>query len=371
MTLGPLRFPRGSEEVHIVRPEQWRALQRAAKCEVAGEIPVALIVDSPWIPGHLGLNQLDYYLDPRIWFESNLRVYEQFPGITFVPSWWVEYGMAIEPSALGCKVCFWEDRPPDIVPVLKDIRDAAGLSVPNPASDGFMPLALRLYATQKQRIFDAGHTIPFATARGPLCLASFLRGLTGLMLDLSEHQAAVHAMLDVLTTTVIRWLEAQCETIGDCVGGVFVLDDVPGMLSRQLYQEFAHPYLKRVFDAFPKEWVKMYHNDANIKPFASDLAGLGIDVLNWSHRFAIPDVLRATGGKLCLMGNVAPLELGVCGSPESVKAAALTALSQAAGRPFVLSLGGGTSPGMPGANVQALADAATEWNGARRSAPTA
>ena len=357
--------------MHIVRPEQWRAIQRVAKRDVAGEVPVALIVDSPWIPGHLGLNQLDYYLDPRLWFESNLSVYEQFPGITFVPSWWVEYGMAIEPSALGCKICFGEDRPPDIVPVLKDIQDAAGISAANPASDGFMPLALRLYATQRQRIFDAGHIIPFATARGPLCLASFLRGMTGLMLDLTEHRAAVHALLDVLTKTVIRWLEAQCETIGDCVGGVFILDDVPGMLSRQLYQEFAHPYLKRVFDAFPKEWVKMYHNDANIKPFASDLADLGIDVLNWSHRFAIPDALHATGGKLCLMGNVAPLELGVCGSPEDVKAAALAALSQAADRPFVLSLGGGTSPGMPGANVQALVDAATEWNRVKRSASPA
>ncbi len=71
-------------------------------------------------------------------------------------------------------------------------------------------------------------------------------------------------------------------------------------------------------------------NDANIKPLASDLADLGIDVLNWSHRFAIPDVLHATGGKLCLMGNVAPLELGVGGSPEAVKAAALGHL--AAGR---------------------------------------
>jgi uroporphyrinogen decarboxylase len=349
-----------------MRPEQWRTFKQTAKGGDAGEVPVALIVDSPWIPGYLGINHLDYFLDPNLWFESNLKVYEQFPGITFVPSWWVEYGMAIEPTAMGAKPCFWQDRPPDIVHMLKDIFEAEGLSVPNPASDGLMPFALRLYTTQKQRIFDAGHTIPIATARGPLCLASFLRGMTGLMLDLTEHQAAVHAMLDLLTTTVIRWLEAQCEAIGDCVEGIFVLDDVPGMLSRRSYQEFAHPYLKRIFDAFPKDWVKIYHNDANVKPFAADLAGLGIDVLNWSHRFAIPDALKATGGKLCLMGNVAPLDLGVHGSPEAVKAAALDALQNADGHPFILSVGGGTSPGMPEANVRALEEAAAEWNAAHR-----
>ena len=350
-----------------MRPEQWRTFKQIAKGGIDAEAPVALIVDSPWIPGYLGLNHLDYFLDPQLWFESNLKIYEEFPEITFVPSWWVEYGMAIEPSAFGGKVRFWPDRPPDVAPILKDIADGTWLSVPNPASDGLMPLTLRLYTTQKQRIFDAGHTIPMATARGPLCLASFLRGITDLMLDMTEQQAAVHALLDTLTTTVIRWLEAQCEAIGGCVEGIFVLDDVPGMLSRRLYQEFAHPYMKRVFDAFPKDWVKIYHNDANVKPFAADLTDLGIDVLNWSHKFAIPDALQATGGKLCLMGNVAPLELGVNGSPAEVKAAALDALAKSAGHPFVLSVGGGTSPGMPRANVQALIDAAAEWNAARRA----
>jgi uroporphyrinogen decarboxylase len=188
------------------------------------------------------------------------------------------------------------------------------------------------------------------------------------MLDLSEHSEAVHAMLDVLTATVIRWLEAQCETIGDCVEGILILDDVPGMLSRRFYREFARPYMKRVFDGFPKEWVKIYHNDANIKPFAQDLPELGIDVLNWSHRFPIPDALRATEGRLCLMGNVAPLDLGVKGSAEEVKDAALNALAQAVGHPFVLSVGGGASPGMPHENVRALEQAAKEWNAARTTA---
>jgi uroporphyrinogen decarboxylase len=363
-----LRSAGKRNEANPLRPEQWKAFKRIAKGDCSGDVPAALIVDSPWMPGYLGINQLDYYLDPHLWFESNLKVYDQFPGITFLPSWWVEYGMAIEPSAFGGRICFWHDRPPDMVPILGSIEDAAALKVPDPRSDGLMALALRLYSTQKQRIFDAGHTIPLATARGPLCLASFLRGITPLMLDLSEHPEAVHAMLDTLTTTVIRWLEAQCETIGECVEGIFILDDVPGMLSRRFYSEFAHPYMKRVFDAFPKNWVKIYHNDANVKPFAPDLPELGIDVLNWSHRFPIPDALRATEGRLCLMGNVAPLDLGVKGSAEEVKQAALAALAQAAGHPFVLSVGGGASPGMPQANVRALEQAAMEWNAARTAA---
>jgi uroporphyrinogen decarboxylase len=94
-----------------------------------------------------------------------------------------------------------------------------------------------------------------------------------------------------------------------------------------------------------------------VKPFLADLRGAGFDVLNWSHKIPAADAFRATEGKLCLMGNVAPLDLGVNGSPGEVLAAARDVLRQAEGRPFVLSLGGGTSPGMPQSNIEALQEA--------------
>ena len=62
---------------------------------------MALIIDSPWIPGYVGVKHLDFFLDPEVWFQSHLRIHREFPDITFVPGWWMEYGMAAEPSALG------------------------------------------------------------------------------------------------------------------------------------------------------------------------------------------------------------------------------------------------------------------------------
>jgi uroporphyrinogen decarboxylase len=265
--------------------------------------------------------------------------------------------MAIEPSALGARICFWPDRTPDIVPTLHRIEDAGRLAPVNPWSDGLMALALRRYQTGKQRIFEAGYTIPFATARGPLTVASFLRGLTAFMLDLTEQPEAAHALLNLTTNAIVAWLKAQQEAIGDCVEGIFVLDDIPGMLSRRLYLEFAHPYLKRICDAFPGDWVKLYHNDANIKPFVEDLTAVGFDALNWSHKFSVADIRQRTAGKLCLMGNVPPLEVGVKGTPGQVREAALQALSASGNQNFILSLGGGVSPGMPESNIRALVDA--------------
>ena len=38
-----------------MRPEQWETFKRAVRREKMDKVPMALIVDSPWIPGYLGI----------------------------------------------------------------------------------------------------------------------------------------------------------------------------------------------------------------------------------------------------------------------------------------------------------------------------
>jgi uroporphyrinogen decarboxylase len=341
-----------------MRPEQWQRFKKAAKQAPDATTPVALIVDSPWIPGYVGISHLDYYVDPELWFQANLRILREFPDIIFFPSWWVEYGMAIEPSALGSRIHFRPDRPPDQSPILLRLEDVNRLAPPNPQADGLMPFALQMYRMHKPRIFGAGYTIPVVAARGPLCLAAFLRGVNQLMTDLADAPEAVHKLLALTTRTVIDWLTAQAEVIGGTVEGILVLDDIVGFLSPGAYREFAHPYLKQICDAFPSGWVKVYHNDANVRPFLADLADTGFGVLNWSGRIDIREVREKTKGRLCPMGNVPPLEVGVRGTPEAVRQSAREIIARSDGASLILSVGGGVSPGMPAENLRALVEAA-------------
>ena len=103
--------------------------------EDTGDVPVGLIVDSPWIPGYLGISTLDYYTMPDVWLESNLKIKRDFPGLILIPDFWVEYGMATEPSGFGCRVVFFEDRMPNINHIIssaEDIEQILDLPVPNP-----------------------------------------------------------------------------------------------------------------------------------------------------------------------------------------------------------------------------------------------
>ena len=344
-----------------MRIEQWRLFKAAAKRQPTPEVPLGLIVDSPWMPGYLGIGHLDYYSEPDTWYQANLKVAHEFPEVIPFPSWWVEYGMAIEPSAFGTRLHFFPDQPPAQTAVLFHAEDVDRFTAINPLADGLMPLALHRYRTQKQRIFDAGFTIPVVAARGPLCTAGFVRGVNDFMMDLAENPDAAHRLLRFTTDAAIRWLEAQAEAIGLSVEGIFVLDDIVGFLSRPMYQEFAHPYLKQICDAVPKDWVKVYHNDAKIKAFMAELPDTGFDVLNFTHNLDIADVRRATGGRVCLMGNVNPLEIGVRGRPDEVKDAAAAVLRKMNGEGVILSLGGGVSPGMPAENIRAMIEAVQEF----------
>jgi len=346
-------------------PEQWDTFKRAARRETLPAVPMALVVDSPWIPGYLGISHQDYYLDSAVWFEANLRIVREFPEVILVPSWWTEYGMAAEPSVLGAKMKFWPDNTPSVVPTLRRLEDLDQYANYDVQSDGFAALTLQRIRATKPRILDLGHILPFVTARGPLCTAAFVRGTSEFMLDLVEDPRGAHALIDLCTRVVIDWLRAQHQAIGDSVEGIFVLDDVVGFVGKAHYLEFAHPYLKRICDAFPAGWVKLYHNDARIDACLDHLPDTGFNVLNWGKQIDVRDVRARVGDRMCLLGNVNPLEIGVRGTPDDVKAATRHVLEGAGDAGFILSVGGGTSPGMPRENIAAMLEALKAFNASR------
>ncbi len=348
-----------------MRPEQWDIFKRAARGERMSRIPMSLIIDSPWIPGYMGIKHLDFYLDPELWFQAHLKIHREFPDIIFFPSWWMEYGMAAEPSALGAKIKFWPENTPSECPALHTIEDLDKLPEYDVKTDAFMALTLHRIQSQRQRILDQGEILPVVTSRGPLCTAGFVRGTTDLMMDILEKPEWAHKLIDLSTRLIIDWLKAQAEAMGPTVEGIFILDDIVGFLSPSHYKEFAHPYLKRICDAFPTDWVKIYHNDANVNACLEHIPDCGFHVLNWGKQTDIADVKRRVGNRLCLMGNVNPLEIGVRGTPEQVHAATLAVLEKSAGENIILSLGGGVSPGMPRQNILAMQQALAEFNKGR------
>lgn len=343
-----------------MREEHWQKFREAALGQNR-EFSVALIVDSPWIPTLMGISHLEYYLFFDKWLEANLYLQERFPWTIFVPGFWVEYGMAIEPSAFGCKISWSERSTPNVHPVLDDIEDVQGLPIPNPRTDGLMPLALQLYRRVAEQLSDSGFKVRMVAARGPLTIATWLRGVTRFMVDIKRSPELVHKLLEVTTQATIDWLEAQSEVVGGGEG-ILVLDDLVGFLSPQDYERFAHSNLEKIFRAF-EGLIRVFHCDMNTRHLLDRIADLDFEVFNFSHQMDMAETLAVVRGRKCLMGNVPPLEVLARSDPETVRRSVSELLSKLDDvRGVIISAGGGVAPGTPAENIVALVDTVAKWN---------
>lgn len=338
----------------------WDRFLTAAHLGTPDQVPVALIVDSPWLPGYANIDTRDYFLFPDQWLQINLDLLKRFPEAVWIPGFWAEYGMAAEPTAFGCKVRFYADRPPSIEPLIPDLAFWSQAMPINPNEDGLMPLVLRFYQKMDQRLQAEGLGIHVVAARGPMTTASWLTGITPLMEGLISQPEQVNKLLETITTSLIRWLEAQLGTLRQ-PEGILLLDDLVGMVSRRTYEKVIEPHMKRIFSHF-SGMLRIYHNDTPCPQLLESLSQAGFDVFNFSHKTDIALVKEKMAGRVALMGNVAPLDLGVRGTPEQVYAAAKECLDKAApGGGMILSFGGGVSPGTLPENIDALLEAARAW----------
>lgn len=338
----------------------WERFKQAARLGEPEQVPVGLIVDSPWLPGYGGIDTRDYFLFPEKWLEINQGLLERFPEAVWIPGFWVEYGMAAEPSAFGAKLRFHPDRPPSIEPLVTELAFWADAKPANPQEDGLMPLVLRLYQAMDERLQAEGLRIKMVCARGPMTVASWLVGVTPLMMGLVTDPGLVSRILDTITVTIVRWLHAQLDALHR-PEGIMLLDDIVGMVSKRHYEEFVRPRLRRIFDEFDG-LIRVYHNDIPCPHLLEGLAEANFDVFNFSHQMDIGEVKARMGHRVALMGNVPPLDVGVRGTPADVARWARECLEKAApGGGMILSFGGGVSPGTPAENIDALLKAAREW----------
>jgi uroporphyrinogen decarboxylase len=322
-----------------------------ARGGVADRVPVALIVDSPWLPGYAGVDTLDYFLQPDLWLRINLDLLARFPEVAWVPGFWVEYGMAAEPSAFGARVIWHPASPPSIEPLRGGLDALASMPAADPEEHGFMPLALQLYRDRQKRLKAEGLAIRMVAARGPHAVAGWLLGITEFMIALKTQPDRAAGVMDVLTETIIRWLRAQMDAVGG-VEGILLLDDIPGLLSPKAFDALAAPYLARIFESFDG-LVRVYHNDTPCPHLLTRLDGLPFEVFNFSHETGIAAVRAAMPSK-ALMGNVPPLAVLALGTAAETHAWARDCIAKMGGRGLILSAGGGVSPGTPAENVDAL-----------------
>ena len=344
---------------------QWSLFESVLRKENK-ELPVGLIVDSPWMPGYCGMSTIDFYAQPDEWLKAYKKIKADFPDVLFLPDWWAEYGMATEPSGFGCRVDFFHDNLPNahhLIESADDFEIIDTLKQPDPRKNGFMPILLSLQRYIRPHLEDMGEKINIVSTRGPLTIASHLFALSEMLVCAKIEPDAMHKLLRITTKLCIDWLAAQLENVQTATG-VLMLDDVTGFFGKDDYEEFAHPYLKEVFDAFP-ECIHLFHNDTDNDICFPYMADMGVDVFNFTHGKDIGKVRKMVGDNVTLLGNVPPMSMRseVPDEVYNMAREAIISYKEANGgciTGLILSPGGGMPMGATAKNVEALLKAAAE-----------
>lgn len=339
--------------------EQWQRFLSVVHNRDSFQLEPCLIVDSPFLPEVGGCSTLEYLTIQEKWMEANFKVFERFPDVIFLPGTWVEYGVATEPSALGTPLKWWKDSPVTAIHYLESAADAAKLSVPDPETNGLMPVVLQWQEYVLPLLQERGHDIKVVVARGPMAIASQVRGMTELLMDTKLEPEACKGLIELCTETAIVWLKAQLERHPNAEA-IQLHDDVIGMIGPEDYETFGHPYLERIFAEFP-EHLHIFHNDSPGIPFIPRFADAGMEVFNYSHMEDTAALDREIGDRVCLMGNVPPVEVLSSGTPEETAESA-EALLDGFERGILLSAGGGVSPGTKLENIDALVEVAKKYS---------
>jgi uroporphyrinogen decarboxylase len=166
-----------------------------------------------------------------------------------------------------------------------------------------------------------------ASSWGTYFIASFLRGMEGLMMDFAINQPYVEKLFGTITERVLAMLDRMLKEHGEGVDIVYMADDYCSQLGPlfdpALFKRFVTPYLKQVVERAHRHNKKfLLHVCGAVRPLLPMIIDCGVDMLEPIQITAAgmePAGLKRDFGKhLCFYGGV-DLQRVLCrGTPQTV-----------------------------------------------------
>jgi uroporphyrinogen decarboxylase len=199
---------------------------------------------------------------------------------------------------------------------------------------------------------EIGPEVPFIqTIFSPLVQAKNLAG-DRLLVHLRQHPDDVAAGLETITETTARYVEAVLNT--GAAGIFFAVQHAShGILCEEEYRHLGRPYDLRVLEAASGGWFSVLHLHGSDVMFDA-FADYPVQAINWHDRETWPSLAEALERwDKALIGGLSRMETMLLGTPEDVRTEAADAITQTAGRRFILGTGCVTPITSPTSNLYA------------------
>ncbi|WP_236887574.1 uroporphyrinogen decarboxylase family protein [Metaclostridioides mangenotii] len=302
-----------------------------------------------------GYTIFDYNHSIDVLVDVAVKSFEKFrpDSIGFGP------GLQGIPEAMGSEVSFPLNNTPFInKPAINDYSEIGKLRPIDPYKDGrirYFLEALKITNDKLSKEVGVGTSVG-----GPFTAAAFIRGTDNFLRDLTKNKEKAHDLLEITTQSVINYIDAACdigltpslaEPIASCT-----------MISGKNFEEFAKPYLKKCMDRIIERTGggSTLHICGKTKKVWGHMVDIGIANLSLDNIEDLGELKEAYGDKVCLIGNVDPVEIIMRGTIEDIYMEAKECIvkGQDSKKGFVLSTGCDVPIGTDPEKIVALMDAA-------------
>lgn len=236
---------------------------------------------------------------------------------------------------------------------IKTITDVQNLSVPNPFSDGRMPVNL-----ESLSLIAASIPKPlYVSIQGPFTLAVQLAGATHLLRELIRNPEFVVALLDFTTQTVASYAQAV-----DDAGAGYISISEPGTvtLSPANFRKYIPSRVNHILDRLSC-WKGM-HICGDTSHFLELMLSCHVDAISLDQIMDYKEVMPRIPPNIVLIGNLDPIRLIGRGTPTQIRHQTKEFCKQMAPYPnFLCALGCNCLNDTPDENLRAAISTARSF----------
>ncbi|MBT1706699.1 uroporphyrinogen decarboxylase [Fulvivirgaceae bacterium PWU5] len=260
----------------------------------------------------------------------------------------------VVPEAMGLSYEMEENKGP-VFP--NKITSPADLATVHVAEAGELQYVLDAIALTKRELNGRVPLIGFAGA--PWTIFSYMiegRGsktFSAAKKVLYADPTFAHKLLDMITETTIKYLQAQVKAGADLIQ---IFDSWAGILSPVQYEEFSLPYITRICDAITDVPKTVFAKGAFFARVQMNKLNCHVVGLDWNMDVAESRALMPTK---VLQGNLDPCAL--YGSTQDVKRETIKMLEAFGPHKHIANLGHGLYPDTTVDNVRCFIDTIQEY----------
>jgi uroporphyrinogen decarboxylase len=271
-------------------------------------------------------------------------------------------------EGFGSQVEHHHDSTPTLkTPAVGELADIDRLSVPNPLTDGRMPVYLDAIGRLARRL--GGRVAVRAPGTGPFSLASHLMGTQRFLMEVAladadggDAEKRLRKLMTLTTEALVAFAKASLQAGANIVQAGDSLASID-MISPDMYRRWAWPYERQFFSELTPLAAKcgaatLLHICGNMTPVLDEMADTGANILELDSKVDLRVAKERVGHRVCLMGNLNPVTVLWRGSVADVERAAGDAIAAAGAGGFILGSGCEVPIATPRENVLAMVRAA-------------